>query len=178
MVFAQLTDDQFGQARAVQCQHGVSSPSDLIAEAEWLWSAESNNIPRLCFSSPERRISPKEKWGCVALLRNPQREIPQQLLDRWSKRVSEEPNYSTNDRRLVDSRGILQIRWPEQVDGSGAVPLDLLLEHRMIPRLPIPVWKQLPVLGTSKRVKGGANISIATGGVGFVRFKIKKSWDF
>jgi hypothetical protein len=138
MVFAQLTADQAGQGRAIECQHVVSSASDLIAEAEWLWSAESNNVPRLCFSSPERRISAKAKWGCVALLRNPHREIPQQLLDCWADRVSKEPDYNANDRRLVDNRGILQIDWPDLVDGCGPVPLDLLLATSNDPETTYP----------------------------------------
>lgn len=39
MVFAKLSEDQFGQARVMQCQRPVTSPSDLVKEAEWLWSA-------------------------------------------------------------------------------------------------------------------------------------------
>jgi hypothetical protein len=138
MVFAELSDEQFGQARAMQFQRAVASPSDLIKEAEWLWSAECNNIPRLCISSPERRISAKEKWGCVALLRNPQSEIPQHLLDCWADRVSKEAEYSANDRRLVDKLGILQIDWPELVDGCGPLTLDLLLATSNDPETTYP----------------------------------------
>lgn len=152
MVFAQLTDDQAGQGRAIQCQHVVSSASDLVAEAEWLWSAESNNVPRLCFSSPERRISAKAKWGCVALLRNPRKEIPQQLLDYWADRVSKEPGYSANDRRLVDNRGMLQIDWPQLLDGSGLVPLDLLLATSNDPESAYP--RAEAIAGGWNREKG------------------------
>lgn len=63
----------------------------------------------------------------MALLLNSYSEIPQQVLDGWADRVSEEPNYNANERRLVDNRGILQIDWPARADGFGPVPLDLLL---------------------------------------------------
>lgn len=154
MVFAQLTDDQVGRGIAIQCQHAVSSASDLIAEAEWLWSAESNNIPRLCISSPERRVSAKAKWGCVTLLRNPQREIPKQLLDCWADRVSKEPDYNANDRRLVDNRGILQIDWPDLVDGGGPLPLDLLLATSNDPESTYPSVEA--VAGAWNQQKGAA----------------------
>ncbi|PYV96632.1 MAG: hypothetical protein DMG86_20165 [Acidobacteria bacterium] len=42
------------QALVVQCQRKVSSPSDLIREAEWLWSAEDNKVPSLCLQSPKQ----------------------------------------------------------------------------------------------------------------------------
>lgn len=126
MVFARLTPDQFGQAKVVQCRRHITSPFELVEEAEWLWSAESNRVPRLCTSHPEERISASGRWGCVALLGNPSKPAPPQLLDGWAERVANEPEYAANERRLVNQRGILQIDWP-LVDGGGPVPLDLLL---------------------------------------------------
>lgn len=99
MVFSELLDDQLGQAIVVRCQHKVSSPADLIREAEWLWSAEDNKVPSFCFQSPARSIS--AKWGgCVALLGNPEREIPQALIDGWADRVAKEEHYNANERRF------------------------------------------------------------------------------
>jgi hypothetical protein len=127
MVFANAGEAQPGQAVVVQCKRSVTSASGLITEAEWLWSAEEKNkVPRLCIGSPEHRISPAGQWGCVALLRNPHKEIPQQLLDDWAKHVAGEAHYHASERRLVDRRGMLEIPWPELLDGSP-VGMDLLL---------------------------------------------------
>jgi len=79
MVFSELSEDQLGQAKVVQCRNRVASLPDLITEAEWLWSAESKH-------PPERRIS--SSWGCVALLSHPEKEIPQDLLDGWAQHVA------------------------------------------------------------------------------------------
>jgi hypothetical protein len=125
MVFSsELSEDQFGQAIVVQCQRDVSSSSDLVKEAEWLWSAEDNEVPSLCCSSPKQFIS--AKWGgCVALLANPHSEIPQNLLSDWATHVAR--HYKANDLRLVDGKGILQIRWPNLSSDGSSVPMDLLL---------------------------------------------------
>jgi hypothetical protein len=47
------------------------------------------------------------------------------LFDDWAKRVSEEK--ALGGKHLVDRRGMLQIEWPSMADGSGDVPLDLIL---------------------------------------------------
>lgn len=128
MVFGNPCEIQPGQAIVVPCRQAVTSAPDLVTEAEWLWWAEEKDkVPRLCVSSPEHRISPKENWGCVALLRNPHKEIPQKLLDGWAKHVAGEAHYNANERRLVDSRGMLQILWPNLSSDSSPVPIDLLL---------------------------------------------------
>lgn len=141
MVFSQLSDDQLGQAIVVQCQRNVSSPSDLIREAEWLWSAEDNKVPTLCFQSQAQSIS--AKWGgCVALLGNPQSEIPQVLLDGWADRVAKEQHYTGSPRRLVDDRGTLLIGWP-QVSAGGPVPVDLLLATSNDPQRTYPTVQEI-----------------------------------
>ena len=125
MVFSELPEAQLGQAIIVACQREVSSPADLIAEAEWLWSAEDNKVPSRPTLSPTKSISAETEWGCVALLRNPQSNVPQELLDGWTKRVLKEQHYNANDRRRVDGRGMLLIDWPQLTEG-GLAP-DLLL---------------------------------------------------
>jgi len=141
MVFSELSDDQLGQAMVVQCHRKVSSPADLIREAEWLWSAEDNKVPSLCILSPKLSIS--ATWGgCVALLGNPQSKIPQGLFDGWAERVSREKHYSANARRLVDGRGKLLIFWPHLTEG-GPVPLDLLLATSNDPEPEFPTVQQI-----------------------------------
>jgi hypothetical protein len=133
MVFSELPVDQFGQARIVQCRSEVRSVSDLITEAEWLWSAEESTdekdvVPRFRVCQPEHHISPKKGrgWGCVALLNNPNRKMPEGLLDEWTKRVAIEAHYNANPLRRVDNKGMLQIPWPTLTSDSKPLP-DLLL---------------------------------------------------
>ena len=71
-------------------------------------------------------------WGCVALLASPIRTIPHELLEAWAERVSRDPRYgqfqrSSLEAPIVNARGILQIEWPQLLESSDPVPLDLLL---------------------------------------------------
>jgi hypothetical protein len=141
MVFSQPSDNQLGQAIIMPCQREVSSPADLIAEAEWLWSAEDNKVPSLCVLSPTQSIS-AEWGGCVALLRNPQSNVPQELLDGWAERVLREQHYNANERRLVDGRGTLLIDWPHLTEG-GLAPLDLLLATSNDPEPTYPTVQEI-----------------------------------
>ncbi|MGH9747966.1 MAG: DUF2934 domain-containing protein [Candidatus Acidiferrales bacterium] len=141
MVFSQLSDGQFGQAIIVPCQREVSSPADLIAEAEWLWSAEDNEVPSRCSLPPKPSIS-AEWGGCVALLRNPQSNVPQEVLDGWAERVLREQHYNANDRRRVDCKGTLLIDWPHLSEG-GPVPLDLLLATSNDPEPAYPTVQEI-----------------------------------
>ncbi len=150
MVFAELPDDQFGHAVVIECQRTLTSASDLIAEAEWLWAAETNSVPRFCFSSPAHSIS--KEWGCVALLKNPKTEIPQGLLSGWVKRVSEEN--ADREKHLVDPGGMLHVSWPVLADGSGDVGLDLVLATS---NNPLPQRNSYPtadVIASAFRAKG------------------------
>lgn len=112
-----------GHAVVVRCKRSVSSAADLVAEAEALWKAEQ---PR---AAPGRIA---DYWGCVALLRNPDRKIPQDLLKAWAERVGREPSYGNvtqteEEGRLIDENGRLLIDWPRLVDTGERVPIDLLL---------------------------------------------------
>jgi hypothetical protein len=121
MVFSRLC--QSGQAKVVRCSHTVSSAADLIAEAEHLWKAEQPG-------AAAGRIA--ADWGCVALICNPEREIPEKVLKGWEDRVAREPEYgnvpqSEDEGCLVDADGSLHIPWPRLVKGGASVQLDLLL---------------------------------------------------
>src|SRR6202040_3105578 len=61
-----------GRARVVRCAHAITSADDLIPEALRLWEAEElrKNTGRIA----------NAEWGCVALLPNPGREIPNEVL--------------------------------------------------------------------------------------------------
>lgn len=129
MVFSRLCE--VGQARVVCCASTVSSGEDLIAEAEHLWAAERN-------WTVERSIS--AGWGCVALVRNPDRDIPRPILTRWANRVSEERNYGNvpqtpEEGLLVSDDGLLQIPWPRLTESNEPVALDFLLATATHPTL-------------------------------------------
>jgi hypothetical protein len=112
-----------GHARVVRCSHAITSGDDLISEALHLWEAEelALNTGRIAAS-----------WGCVALLCNPERRIPDDLLKAWAQRVEREQGYGNvsqaeDEGRLISNAGLLQIDWPRSVEGGAAVDLDLLL---------------------------------------------------
>lgn len=112
-----------GSARVVHCSHAITTANDLITEARKLWEAEA-------LTRDTGRIA--AGWGCVALLCNPDRKIPDDLLMGWSERVDWEPDYgkvsqAADEGSLISKEGMLQIDWPHRIEGEAAVDLDLLL---------------------------------------------------
>ena len=150
MIFAPLSNDQLGRAKVVQCQRAITCLSDLIVEAEWLWSAEHNSVPRGCCPIPDHAIS--ATWGCVALLRNPSRDIPQEILDGWAQRVAKDK--ASEGKHLVDGRGILQIQWPDVADDTGPVQLDLLLATSNNPKPQKGPYPSVEAIAAAWRAKG------------------------
>lgn len=73
-----------------------------------------------------------------------QRKIPETLLTEWEKHVSGESGYGRLNREegagfiVDDEKGLLNIPWPEIIDGGGSVPLDLLLATATNPTLEYP----------------------------------------
>jgi hypothetical protein len=129
MVFSRLCEA--GHAKVLRCTRSVSTPADLISEAEALWKAEQS-------SADPGRIA--ADWGCVALLCNPERQVPEDLLKAWAERVEREPNYgrvsqTQEEGRLISEDGLLNIDWPRLVEGDVAVPVDLLLVTANDPRI-------------------------------------------
>ena len=129
MVFSRLAKP--GQAKVVQCRHAISTAADLVAEAQALWKAEQP-------TAAAGRIA--ADWGCVALLHNPERKIPEEILKGWEKRVADEPGYGNvpqteAEGSLVSREGLLQIAWPRPLEGGIAVQLDILLVTANAPTL-------------------------------------------
>lgn len=119
-----------GVAKAIPCSREVSSTSDVIDEAESLWAAEREEISSDQVSA---------RWGCIAVLPNPNRNVPNEILTSWSKRVSQERTYGNLDHTrseepIVDDAGILQIPWPQTVDDEP-LDFDLLLATATNPTL-------------------------------------------
>jgi hypothetical protein len=131
MVFSRFC--QIGQGKVVRCSHTVSSAVDLIAEAERLWKAEEPD-------AAAGRLA--ANWGCVVLLCNPARKIPEGILTRWAERVANEPGYGNvsqthEEGRLVSDDGVLRIDWPRLVESGAPVSLDLLLVTANDPRITV-----------------------------------------
>jgi hypothetical protein len=122
MVFSRLAG--IGHAKAVRCSRPIATPADLQAEAEALWKAEQPG-------AAAGRIA--ADWGCVALLCNPDRKLPEDLLKAWTDRVWREPDYgdvtqTKEEGRLIDENGrLLDWPWPVCVDSGESVQFDLLL---------------------------------------------------
>jgi hypothetical protein len=112
-----------GQAKVLRCVCPISTPADLNAEAEALWKAEQP-------SAASGRIA--SKWGCVALLCNPDRKVSEDLLKAWAECVGRERDYgkvtqTEEEGRLIDENGQILIDWPKLVDTGEPVQLDILL---------------------------------------------------
>ena len=123
----ELYREQLGRAIVVGCKQDVTKGEDLVKEAECLWTAETTDG-----DNPHNLISAKDGWGCVALLKNPNRTICDDLHDSWTKRVCEESKYrkkiisAYGEEEIVNQCGFLKIPWPKTVDGSD-LDFDVLL---------------------------------------------------
>ena len=93
---------------------------NLVEEAERLWGVEAP-------TAIKGSISAKHHWGRVALLENPDRRLPEKLLEAWTCRIQREeerggyrlPNYGDGEfEDLVDLKcGRLKIDWPSTTAG-------------------------------------------------------------
>ena len=135
MVFSTwLYREQLGQAIIVRCKQDIAKGEDLVKEAECLWTAETTDG-----DNPHNLIS--ATWGCVALLKNPDRSLSDDLLDCWTNHVSKE-NESDNRKKIISAycnedvlsqNGFLKIPWPKTVDGSD-LNFDVLLATVTCPK--------------------------------------------
>lgn len=121
-----------GTAKVVPCQSPVLTCSHLLDEATALWAVESNRDEGEVLS----------RWGAVGLLKNPRREVPQELLDSWAHKVSTGKEYDSfvdelEKRVPWSEEGLLQLSWPNQVGGDEPIPVDfdLLLATATVPTL-------------------------------------------
>ena len=123
MVFsAGLEHARFGDAIVLPFRKNITLIDHLIREARHLWGAE-----RKC--KPSESIS--GSWGCIALLPNPCRPIPETIVDGWAKRVSTEKiyrnlQYEDGEKAAVDASGFLRIGWPQTPGGSN-IDFDALI---------------------------------------------------
>jgi hypothetical protein len=120
-----------GSAQAVRCRKDIVTFDDLSEEADRLWAAERND-------KPDRSTS--RDWGCVALLCNPDRNIPESLTDAWAGHVARRSSYgsmchTSDEKTAVSGRGLLEHPWPALEPGGEPLPWDLLLATANEPTL-------------------------------------------
>lgn len=131
-----------GIGKAIPFTNEVEGYWDLITEAEYLWAAECNK------EAPNGSIS--TKWGCVALLVNPNSNIENQVVKNWMRKVASEKSYphishTKTEPKVVSTTGFLNIEWPITV-GDRSLELDFLLATANDPSLD-------PVTGTYPRIR-------------------------
>ena len=102
---------------------GAMAGSTPLEQWRLAWKAEQP-------AAEPHRIA--AKWGCVAVLCNPEREIPAYLLRGWAERVDAESDYGSVSQTpkegvLVMRDGLIRISWPEAVQGDVAGGLDVVL---------------------------------------------------
>lgn len=111
---AGLEREKFGQAIVLPCRQSATTVDDLLREARHLWAAERKRV------RPEGICA---RWGCVALLPNPKRELPEGLVAGWKSYVSGKSDYpqlksAKGEPKAVSGSGILQIPWPQPLKGT------------------------------------------------------------
>jgi len=113
-----------GSAIAIPFRSIIETHKHLIQEAEYLWAAERHR------NSSNGHLS--ADWGCIALLVNPTSQIPQNLLDGWTRRISQENHYGEfsrikSEEPCVTTNGFLNIPWPRLLGEDTLLPMDMLL---------------------------------------------------
>ena len=121
MVYSRLC--KLGQGKLLRCTRPISTPAELMAEAEALWKAEQPG------AAPGRIAC---NWGCVALLCNPSSKVPDDLLKAWADRVAREPAYGNmtqtqEEGTLVGEDGLLRMDWPRLVENGTSPYVDVIL---------------------------------------------------
>ena len=108
MVFStSLNEREFGCAIVVPCKS-----QDLIEEAVRLWTAET---PR--GENGKREIS--KKWGCVGLLENPNRRMPDSVRNDWITKVRAETTYGNLKSAAGEKNGGRYGWFPEHCMAEG-----------------------------------------------------------
>ena len=147
---------QPGRAIVVPCSRPVRKASDLVDEAVGLWTAETRTG-----KNPERRISAKDEWGCVALRANPQHPLADELRAGWTEKVSRESGYrrprsADGEEDAVDVDGFLTIPWPESEDGLD-LGVDVLLATATDPMIKDGRYPSAQQIADAWNTRGGRN---------------------
>jgi len=120
-----------GVAKAIPLRNDTQTSDELISEAELMWAAECR--------STESDGSLSSCWGTVALLINPNSDIPDNILTDWSNRIARETHtghisHTRSEPQVVSTDGLLRIPWPETVQKTP-LEFDFLLATATKPLL-------------------------------------------
>lgn len=135
MVFSRLClrkSHGLGTGKVIPFDRPIDTAEQLIREARLLWAAELNR------SNSNNLLS--AGWGCVALLLNPNGQVPVDFLNRWRTRIAEEPEYgrlmhTKREGPVITEDGFLNIPWPQLHQKAAPLPMDLLLVTANSPTL-------------------------------------------
>lgn len=120
MVVSPLPAKEWGTAFAVPFKSKFGDSGVLVKEAERLWNVEDSKAEK-------DSISAKNHWGRVALLENPDRDLPEKLRKAWTDRIAEE---KANCRYKIPKDGefedvvdpksgrLINVDWPSTTDGK------------------------------------------------------------
>ena len=133
MVFSnELLPARTGWALAMPGRCSVSTPDQLVNEAQALWAAEqSSRLPPGPLSAA---------WGAVGLLPNPRQTALNEIKTGWTRRVAEESQHyaqfrhTNGEQAAVSQDGILTIPWPTD-ESDVPLEVDLLLATATVPCL-------------------------------------------
>jgi hypothetical protein len=165
MVFA--PGSPMGRAKVVACRRHATSIVDILSQAKALWLAE-----RPAEARPVPGQLHSASWGCVAMLLQPNGNIPSDVLDGWARQVGQEfsgPSrernydstaYSVKGRAAIDKRGLLQIPWPHCSTTDATLDgFDVLLATATKPT-PDPATDDFPTvvdIATAWNARGDAS---------------------
>jgi len=118
---------ELGMAFIVPCVGPVQTAEDLIIEARELAKAE--------------RLA-EWTWGAIGVLVNPTSKVPGEVLAGWKDFATQRlhgcelfTKHTQSERPILSQSGFLRLRWPQPVDRSKSINLDLLLATPTAPTL-------------------------------------------
>lgn len=156
MVFsAGLEKEKFGQAIVLPCRQSAPTVDDLLEEARHLWAAERKRV------RPEGICA---RWGCVALLPNLKRDLPEDLVAGWKSYVSGKSDYpqlksAKGEPKAVSESGILNISWPQPLDDTE-LEYDALLGTATCPTIKDDDYPSAQTIATAwTKAKGKTHVN-------------------
>jgi hypothetical protein len=155
MVFARSAGP--GTALVVPVLAECGKPEHLFQEAQCLWAAERDveQIEGIC-----------AKWGKVCILKNPEVDCSDGILQSWFNRISEIgsayealPNAQGEDPVLDPATGLALFDWPKDIStNEDLTDFDLLLMTANVPTLNSGQYPTVAEIASAWRADTGNNV--------------------